>query len=311
MVRRLHNSGSIAAALLVCAVAVGDEPAVVIDDSLSISGAAGRQMPLRVVFPPAGDALPVVILSHGTFSSGKKYDPVATHWAANGFAVILPDHRDANYGETPTSEAHMLEIIESRGQDLVVIADQLEDIEARIPGLAGRLDPGRLASAGHSVGTSLALQLTGLRFRNPKTDRISAIDEDRFAATVLLSDPGKMALMPADLWLAGARPVLMVTGPDDYGMMGDGRRATEYENEILPAKLPGEGEHYLLSITGLDHQFGGLIHRDVEAEPDTEAMEVFLELSTAFLAVYLRGDGSAAKMLESRRLSDRAELTVD
>jgi hypothetical protein len=61
----------------------GELLSVSIDDSMTISvPETDRQIPLRVVYPEAGGPFPVIILSHGTFSSGKKYDPVATHWAA-------------------------------------------------------------------------------------------------------------------------------------------------------------------------------------------------------------------------------------
>ncbi|HJP04210.1 MAG: hypothetical protein QGH46_01360 [Gammaproteobacteria bacterium] len=283
----------------------------VIFDSTSILVDGDRELPLRVAYAAGNEPSPVIILSHGTFSAGTRYDPVAQHWAANGYIVILPSHRDANYAETPKSEAHMLEIIDSRARDVIAIADQLNGIAEKLPGIKNRMDATRLVSAGHSVGTQTALLMTGLRIRNPQTGKIKDVDENRFSATVLLSDPGKMALMPEDLWLGGSRPVFMATGPEDYGLMGDGRRPATYQNEVLEPESPVRGKHYLLSVDGLDHQFGGLIHRQkADGTPDYEAMEVFLELSTAFLDFYLRDDESAAKLLEPRTVSDRATLSI-
>jgi dienelactone hydrolase len=255
--------------------------------------------------------VPVIVLSHGTFSSGKKYDPVSLYWAEQGYIVILPDHRDANYGEMPKSEAHMLEIIDSRGRDLVAIADQIDTIGEMIPRLKDCMDTSRLVSAGHSVGTLIAMRMTGLRIRNPQTGDIKSVDEDRYVATVLLSDPGKMALMPDDLWVAGAAPTFLATGSDDYGLMGKGRRQADYQNEVLPVEKPLAGRHrYLLTIDGMDHQFGGLVHRDNDAEPDTEALDLFLKVSTAFLNVYAKGEEPVGDMLEPRQISARATLTV-
>lgn len=298
-------------ALLYSAVVMADVSDVFTED-ISIEVEGGRNLPLRVVYRASEEPAPVIILSHGTFSAGTTYDPVAEHWAAHGYVVILPSHRDANYAETPTSEAHMIEIIDSRATDVMSIADQLDGIAAKVPGVARQIDKTRLVSAGHSVGTQTALLMTGLKIRNPQNDELRDVDEERFSATVLLSDPGKMALMPDDTWLGGSHPVFMATGPDDYGMMGDGRRPTTYENEILEPDRPLTGKHYLLSIEGLDHQFGGLVHRKKEgAEPDYEAMELFLELSTAFLDHYLRGDESSGKLLEARRVSERATLSIE
>ncbi|MDP6437301.1 MAG: hypothetical protein QF790_09120 [Gammaproteobacteria bacterium] len=281
---------------------------IVTDTSIEVE--ASRTLPLRVAYASGSEPAPVIILSHGTFSAGTKYDPVAQHWAANGYVVILPSHRDANYAETPKSEAHMLEIIDSRARDVMAVADQLEGIAAQVPGLAGRMDTAQLVSAGHSVGTQTALLMTGLKIRNPQTDEIKDVDENRFSATVLLSDPGKMALMPEDLWLGGSHPVFMATGPEDYGLMGDGRRPATYQNEVLEADSPVPGKRYLLTVQGLDHQFGGLIHRQAGDNPDHEAMELFLELSTAFLNFYVRNDESVAGLLKARTVSERAVLSI-
>jgi hypothetical protein len=153
--------------------------------------------------------------------------------------------------------------------------------------------------------------MTGLRTRNPVDGSVKQIDEKRYRATILLSDPGKMALMPADVWLGGSRPTFLVTGPEDYGLMGDGRRPASYQNEVLASASPVPGTRYLLTITEMDHQFGGLIHKKVSAEPDHEALAVFLRLSTAFLDVHVRGDESARAELKPRQVSDRATLTVE
>jgi dienelactone hydrolase len=283
-----------------------------IDDSASLTVAGERTLPLRVVFEPCANSVsvPVIVLSHGTFSSGKKYDPVARHWAEQGYIVILPDHRDANYGELPKSEAHMLEIIGSRALDLVAIADQIDSIGAQIPGLKACMDTSVLVSAGHSVGTQIAMQMIGLKIRNPNTGEVTGINEDRYKATVLLSDPGKMAVMPDDVWLGGSAPTLLVTGPDDYGVMGKKRRQADYQNEVLEPESPVPGQRYLLTITEMDHQFGGLIHKDTDAAPDTEALEIFLEVSTAFLDVYAKDNKAAEAVLEPRKISGRATLTV-
>lgn len=285
---------------------------VLIDDSASITVDEDRTLALRVVYKPGATPVPVIVLSHGTFSSGKKYDPVALYWAEHDYVVILPDHRDADYGEMPKSDAHMVEIIDSRARDMVAIVDQLQLIGTLIPDLHMRMDTTRLVSAGHSVGTFIAMQMVGLKVRNPVSGKLTAVNEDRYRAVVMLSDPGKMALMPDNVWLGGSRPALLVTGPDDYGLMGDGRRPADYQNEVLPAENPSVGQRYLLNIIGMDHQFGGLIKKQVATtEPDVEAMEVFLDISIAFLDVYVKGDETAMDRLEPRKISDRATLTVE
>ena len=60
-----------------------------------------REMSLRIVYPDQGGPYPIIVFSHGTFSSGDKYDLVVDFWAERGYVVILPNHLDANYGIIP------------------------------------------------------------------------------------------------------------------------------------------------------------------------------------------------------------------
>jgi predicted alpha/beta-hydrolase family hydrolase len=289
---------------------------VSIDDSIVLAiPDQAREMPLRIVYPQQGGSHPVIVLSHGTFSSGKRYDPVAVYWAERGYVVILPDHIDANYGVIPKKNEDMFRVIRTRVSDMSVVLDALDEIERQIPTLAGRLDRGHLIAAGHSVGTQIAMMVTGLRVRNPTTDEIMQSDEKRFSVLVMLSDPGKMALMPATTWTGSRVPTLLSTGTDDYGLMGDGRRAAEYQNEILSAGDPREVSRYLLSIERGDHYFGGLIHKATDGEPDNEGLAIFNAVSAAFLDAYAKGEQAALRYLRTVDLEavtdGRAMLTPE
>lgn len=55
----------------------------------------GLDLEFRVTAPVSGEALPVIIFSHGNGQSLYAYGPLANHWAANGFVVIQPTHLDS------------------------------------------------------------------------------------------------------------------------------------------------------------------------------------------------------------------------
>ena len=258
-----------------------------------------REMSLRIVYPDDGGPYPVIVFSHGTFSSGDKYDLVVEFWAARGYVIILPNHIDANYGITPTKTEDMINVIQTRISDMSLVLDRLDEIEAQNPGLKGKMSRDQIIAAGHSVGTQVVLVNTGQRMRNPTNDFVTESNEDRYVAAVMLSDPGKMAMMPDDTWKGGSAPTFLSTGPEDYGLMGDGRRVAEYQNEVLTLPDEPTGDKYLLLIERGDHYFGGLIHRDVNKEPDHDGLAAFNAASLAFMDAYTRNADAAWAFLES------------
>ena len=274
-----------------------------------------REMSLRIVYPDQGGPYPIIVFSHGTFSSSDKYDLVVEFWAERGYVVILPNHLDANYGLIPNKTEDMVHIIDTRISDMSFVLDNLDAIEGQNSGLKGKLNRDLIIAAGHSIGTQVVLVNTGQRIRNPTDNYVTESNEDRFMAAVMLSDPGKMALMPDDAWKGGLNPTFLSTGPEDYGLMGDGRRDAEYQNEILTLPDEPTGDKYLLLIERGDHYFGGLIHRDVNKVPDYEGLAVFNAASLAFMDAHARDEESAWAFLAPNILSSatdgRFQLTVN
>ena len=274
-----------------------------------------REMSLRIVYPDQGGPYPIIVFSHGTFSSSDKYNLVVEFWAERGYVVILPNHLDANYGIIPNKTEDMIHVINTRISDMSFILDNLDAIEVQNPGLKDKLNRNKIIAAGHSIGTQVVLVNTGQRIRNPTNNFVTESNEDRFMAAVMLSDPGKMALMPDDAWKGGLKPTFLSTGPEDYGLMGDGRREAEYQNEILTLPNEPTGDKYLLFIEHGDHYFGGLIHRDVNKVPDYDGIAVFNAASLAFMDAHTRDEESAWAFLTPNILSSatdsRFQLTVN
>jgi len=274
-----------------------------------------REMSLRIVYPDQGGPYPIIVFSHGTFSSSDKYNLVVEFWAERGYVVILPNHLDANYGIIPSKTEDMIRIIHTRISDMSFILDNLDAIEGQNPGLKGKLNRNQIIAAGHSIGTQVVLVNTGQRIRNPTNNYVTESSEDRFMAAVMLSDPGKMSMMPDDTWKGGSAPTFLSTGSEDYGLMGDGRREAEYQNEILTLPDEPTGDKYLLLIERGDHYFGGLIHRDVDKAPDYDGLAIFNAASLAFMDAHTRDAESAWAFLKPNILSSATDgrfvLTVE
>ena len=102
---------------------------VSINRELQLTAAEERPVPLKIFYPQIGGSYPLIVLSHGTFSSIDRYDLIASYWAAQGYVVILPQHKDANYGVRPTSYAFMQGVAMSRAEDMSLVLDELDTLE--------------------------------------------------------------------------------------------------------------------------------------------------------------------------------------
>ncbi len=270
--------------------------------AIEIPAPADGQAPLslRVIYPRGQGPWPLIVYSHGTFANNMRYDRIVMHWASHGFVVVLPQHLDANRGVPVRSYADMEAVIHQRAEDMRAVLDLLPQIMTAVPALGDKIGPPPYVAAGHSVGSYVALLAAGLETRNPQTGEVMAHGDARYGLVVMSSDPGNMALMPADLWLGVSVPRFLVRGSEDFGQMGKGRADTSYETEITSRDEGAAGSRFLLEIAGADHYFGGLVHKqpkDVSA--DHQGLQIFNMLSTAFLVAHLQGDRSAMRALRN------------
>ena len=113
-------------------------PAPVLSFGPLVLPSPGRAVDLqiRVSAPVTGSGLPVILLSHGHgnsnhLSSLNGYAPLASYWAAHGFAVIQPTHLDAKMlGLRDSDDPGAPLYWRSRAQDMTRILDQLDVIQA-------------------------------------------------------------------------------------------------------------------------------------------------------------------------------------
>jgi len=173
-------------------------PGPVLSVSPVVLSAPGRAVDLqvRVSAPMTGSALPVILLSHGhgnsnNLSSLNGYAPLASFWAARGFAVIQPTHLDSKTLSLDPGDPEAPLYWRSRAEDMTRILDRLDVIEAGVPQLAGRLDRSKVAVAGHSMGGHTASLLLGARLTDPRDGTEVNLAEPRIKAGVLLAAPGR------------------------------------------------------------------------------------------------------------------------
>lgn len=227
----------------------------------------GRQVDLRlkVTAPATGTALPVILFSHGhgpaTFiNSSDGYGPLCPFWAARGFVVIQPAHQDANVlGLRETGDPDAPLYTRSRAQDMRVILDRLGEIEATVPGLAGRLDHDRVAAAGHSMGGLTTAMLCGAQLGGGESFR-----DGRVKVGVPIAAPGDgrdlaewasthYPDLTGTTFAAMTTPALVVVGENDHHPFFSARADWRSDAYRL-----SPGPKTLLSFHGAEHSLGGI-----------------------------------------------------
>jgi predicted dienelactone hydrolase len=259
-------------------------PAPVLSFGPLVLPSPGRAVDLqmRVSTPATGSELPVILLSHGhgrsnNLSSLNGYAPLASFWAARGFAVIQPTHLDSTtLGRRDSGDPEAPLYWRSRAEDMTRILDQLDVIEAAVPQLPGRLDRSRVAVAGHSLGGHTASLLLGARLTDPRDGTEVNLAEPRITAGVLLAAPGRGGGALSEVAAKNypffsttdfskmTTPALVVAGDKDASphltVAGPSWHADPY--------LLSPGPKSLLTVFGAEHGLGGVSGYDAAETTD-------------------------------------------
>ncbi|WP_331751973.1 chlorophyllase [Streptomyces chartreusis] len=292
------------------ASAAGTSPAPVLSFSPVVLPITGRPVDLqvRVTAPIQGTGLPVILLSHGhggsnNLSSLNGYAPIANLWAQAGFVVIQPTHLSSKTLAHHLSDEPEAPLFwRSRAQDMTHVLDHLDVIESTVPQLAGRIDHGRVAVAGHSLGGFTANLLLGAQLTDPATGERVSLWEPRIKAGVVLAAPGRGGVIHASTleqmpifktidFSTMITPALVVAGSRD-----DSRHFTDvgpiwHTDPYILAPSPKT----LLTIFDAEHGLGGIAGYDADETTDEnpERVAAVAHLTAAYLATTLGLDAHA------------------
>ncbi|MEU8840996.1 chlorophyllase [Streptomyces roseus] len=250
----------------------------------------GEDLQVSVCAPATGGDLPVIVFSHGFGWSMDGYAPLADHWAAEGFVVVRPTHLDSRTLAIPHEDPRTPRIWRIRVEDLTLVLDGLGVLEASVPGLAGRVDHGRIAVAGHSWGAQTASTLLGARVLDADGVPGEDLSDPRVTAGVLLALPGlgdtltpfaaeNLPFMKPSFDTMTA-PALIVAGDQD-----DSALSTRGPDWFTDAYTHSPGGKSLLTLFGAEHSLGGVPGTEVAETTDESPERVALirRLSTAYL----------------------------
>lgn len=276
----------------------------------------GDDLQLRVTAPTIGSDLPIVVFSHGFGESMDGYAPLAEFWAAHGFAVLQPTHLDSQTLAIAPDDPRTPVIWRFRIEDLTRCLDELDLIEASIPGLAGRLNHDRIAVAGHSWGATTASALIGARIVDHDGHVGENTSDPRVLAGVLLAVAGTggddltpfaaehFSFMNPN-FAQMATPALLVAGDEDKSPL-----STRGPDWWTDAYTLSPASKSLLTLCGAEHTMGGIAGYSTHETTDwsLERIALIQQATTAYLRSALNLQDEAWSQVRAALANDSHPL---
>ena len=267
---------------------------VKVAEAVTVNDPERRQdVTFRVSYPNSDKLFPVVVFSTGGFCPSQMYELIVHHWVSHGYVLIAPDHVDSPNRSAPPTPQQMQTIVQTRVRDLSFAVDALEDIR-READIEARMDTKKLAVAGHSFGSGVAMMKAGMFVGEQDEGPWGPTHDDRFRAVILLSPAGRAEETAPNAFDGLHGPLIATGGTKDVGRIDPGALTpAEWRRQAFLLAPPGD--KYSLIVDGADHYLGGLIcNPERGGEPDYDAVEIIRAVTTAFLDAYL-SDSEAAK----------------
>ena len=264
--------------------------------------ARSRDLPVRITLPAGNGSVPVVLWSPGVGADRHGGGVWARGWAAAGFAVVQMEHPGSAIGvfqAEGTSEERRARIaaattpaqLQARVEDARFILSELA-FRRDMPGCdLGRIDAGRAAIAGHSMGAWAVQGLAGQRFVTPNGDA-PLLRDQRFRAAIAFSPtatPGTTAFARVGI------PFLSITGAADGASPADSaatRAAALAARSAAYESMPADGQKCLLVFAYATHMmFAG--NRPANTTLSRHVERISLAATSAFLSAALTAEPQA------------------
>lgn len=302
---------------LIALVAFALATALPVCEAVWRDAARDRNLPVRITLPAGEGPVPVVLWSPGVGGDRRSGGVWAAAWAGDGLAVVQMEHPGSDaavYRPDGTPEQKRARLaaaitpaqLQARVDDARFILSELV-WRRDMPGCdLGRIDAGRAAIAGHSMGAWAVQGLAGQRFATPDGDA-PLLRDQRFRAAIAFSPT---AAPGSDAFRRVGIPFLIITGTLD------GATATSAPEERAKAlatrtaaypSMPADGGKCLLVFADATHMmFAGNRRADTVLAQHVES--VSLAATTDFLRAALAGEPQAIRLGLREKLAPNDRL---
>jgi predicted dienelactone hydrolase len=210
---------------------------------------------------------------------------------ASATAVVQPTYLDSRRLAIPADDPRTPTIWRQRVADARHALDQLDRVEAAVPGLQGRLDRSRVVAAGHSFGAQTTAVLLGARVLGAGGAPGEDLSDPRVRAGVLLAPAGTggddltpfaaehFPFMNPGFETLTTRALVVVGDHDDSPLTVRGPDWMTDPYTLSP------GADALLTLFDGEHSLGGISGYEVaETTDESPARVAFLrQLAVAYL----------------------------
>ena len=254
-----------------------------------------REIPVRYFLPvDAEGALPLVVFSHRLGGRNSDYLYLGDHWASYGYAVVFVQHPGSDLAASRRKSSGKPAAGDRTDHRIVRVLD----IEFVMSEAARRdeikVDQARIGVGGQDAGAVAALITVGARFAISADGQMEKMPNDRVVAALAISPPsGKWGMIDRS-WATIDRPVLWMTGTNDYDqiMHSPEKRREGFDGSGGPGQV-------LVILNEADHD--SFSDRELPRSPPRKPgyHDDIVSTTTAFWDAHLLGDADAAQWLAS------------
>ncbi|MEO0421809.1 MAG: hypothetical protein AAF184_05705 [Pseudomonadota bacterium] len=239
---------------------------------------------LRVTVPQGANDAPVIVWSHAYGGSRQAYQPLVSHWASWGYAVVQIDHSDSYLQQDELPDDGCTQLFDfsnwdERAYQVRYVLNRLDTIEALTD---ASFDDQRVAIGGHSMG-ALTMQLIA---GAAPFDGRDFTDAKPVAAMLLSAVGTNIGLFDEQSHLGVTLPLMVMTGTED------GEDDFPWYERTDPYFLAGSSLKYLPILVGGDHAFGGILGDlpvpTCELADDPRQLDITRSATMMFLDAHVR-----------------------